>query len=101
MSLLTRPTGIVSVVTIICLTFAGGLILRTTRRGPPGPKGLPILGNALAPLNIDGISSVPGERNTVRDIINHLDIIYVIARSGDIIGLSALGTRIVVLNSRK
>jgi hypothetical protein len=48
---LTQPTGSKeSVVAIICLTVAGALFfksVRNTHNGPPGPKGLPILGNAL------------------------------------------------------
>ncbi|KAF5365846.1 hypothetical protein D9757_012801 [Collybiopsis confluens] len=83
--LLQRNVTLVTVATVICsLVSLGRYVNSPWRRLPPGPRGLPFLGNAL-------------------DLSQHQWLKFTEWRKdyGEIVYVSALGQPIIVLNSKK
>ncbi|KAF5343597.1 hypothetical protein D9757_013684 [Collybiopsis confluens] len=83
--LLQRNVTLVTVATVICsLVSLGRYVNSPWRRLPPGPRGLPFLGNAL-------------------DLSQHQWLKFTEWRKdyGEIVYVSALGQPIIVLNSQK
>lgn len=83
----TLDQAVAYICLIVFLTWIGSLASSSTRRTrePPGPKGLPILGN---------IFDIP--TTSQWHVFNDWRRKY-----GEVIGLRALGNRMIVLNSRK
>ena len=72
------------------------------RKIPPGPRGLPFLGNALQLRNQQWLTFMKWKHEFGRSrFLSDATRIYLIISSGDVFYLNAAGQPIVVLNTQK
>ena len=98
--------GLLVLVIATLAIFAGILRLRRCARvrpGPPGPKGLPILGNVLDMPQQHPYLTFAQWKTRYGALLPSKNItrFHAHTSTGDIVGLNVLGKPLVVLNSRE